>query len=38
MITHPYGPLGGNMDNNVVQAVYDAAEKAGFAAVCFNFR
>ena len=38
VITHPYGPLGGNMDNNVVQAVYDAAEKAGFAAVCFNFR
>jgi uncharacterized protein len=38
VLTHPYGPLGGSMDNNVVQALYDAAATAGYAVACFNFR
>ena len=38
VVSHPYGPLGGNMHNNVVEAVYDAMRRLGHAVVRFNFR
>lgn len=38
VVSHPYGPLGGNMHNNVVETVYDAMRHLGHAVVRFNFR
>ncbi|KAI8914788.1 Alpha/Beta hydrolase protein, partial [Powellomyces hirtus] len=38
ILTHPYGPLGGNFENNVVQALFDNFASQGFMTVRFNFR
>ncbi|KAI8054984.1 Alpha/Beta hydrolase protein [Syncephalis plumigaleata] len=38
LITHPYGPLGGNSYNNVVQALRNHFTEKGYIAVTFNFR
>ncbi|KAI8062144.1 Alpha/Beta hydrolase protein [Gongronella butleri] len=38
IISHPYGPLGGNMQNNVVVALHKAFAQLGYVAVSFNFR
>ncbi|KAI9257401.1 hypothetical protein BY458DRAFT_412006, partial [Sporodiniella umbellata] len=35
---HPYGPLGGNMNNNVVGALQKHFLSLGYIAVCFDFR
>ncbi|RKO92789.1 Alpha/Beta hydrolase protein, partial [Blyttiomyces helicus] len=35
---HPYGPLGGNMDNNVVAALFRNFASKGFMVIRFNFR
>ncbi|EIE80117.1 hypothetical protein RO3G_04822 [Rhizopus delemar RA 99-880] len=36
--THPYGPLGGNMNNNVVIALQKYFLSQGYITVCLNFR
>eukprot|EP00127_Corallochytrium_limacisporum_P002607 Clim_evm43s134 gene=Clim_evmTU43s134 len=38
IIAHPWGPLGGNADNNVVIGVFYALARAGFTVIRFNFR
>jgi alpha/beta superfamily hydrolase len=38
IICHPHPQYGGNRDNNVVQALFDALPKAGIAALRFDFR
>ncbi|KAJ3160562.1 hypothetical protein HDU88_007916 [Geranomyces variabilis] len=38
VLTHPYGPLGGNLDNNVVKALFNNFASQGFMTVRFNFR
>ncbi|KAI8899042.1 Alpha/Beta hydrolase protein [Globomyces pollinis-pini] len=38
IIAHPYGPLGGNMYNNVVAAVEHYFHNQGLTTVKFNFR
>ncbi|KAI9594059.1 Alpha/Beta hydrolase protein [Syncephalis fuscata] len=38
LITHPYGPLGGNSHNNVVQALRYHFVERGYVAVTLNFR
>ncbi|KAJ3414596.1 hypothetical protein HDV05_006335 [Chytridiales sp. JEL 0842] len=38
IITHPYGRLGGNLHNNVVQAVYSYFALEGYMTARFNFR
>ncbi|KAL1924131.1 uncharacterized protein VTP21DRAFT_7166 [Calcarisporiella thermophila] len=38
IISHPYGPLGGNMQNNVVSALVRNFCARSFVTVCFNFR
>ncbi|KAI8822524.1 Alpha/Beta hydrolase protein [Fimicolochytrium jonesii] len=38
ILTHPYGPLGGNFENNVVKALFDNFASQGFMTVRFNFR
>lgn len=38
IIAHPYGPLGGNMNNNVVIALQKYFLSQGYITVCLNFR
>ncbi|KAI8992293.1 Alpha/Beta hydrolase protein [Pilobolus umbonatus] len=38
IIAHPYGPLGGNMDNNVVRALGSYFLAEGYVVILFNFR
>lgn len=38
VISHPYGPLGGNMMNNVVWAMTQHLSRFGFTTLRFNFR
>ena len=38
VISHPYGPLGGNMMNNVVYALTQHLSNFGFTTLRFNFR
>ncbi|KAI8080163.1 uncharacterized protein B0P05DRAFT_540214 [Gilbertella persicaria] len=38
IIAHPYGPLGGNMKNNVVIALQRYFISKGYVAICMNFR
>ena len=38
LILHPHPLYGGDMQNNVVGCLRDAALEAGFAALCINFR
>ena len=38
VFTHPYAPLGGNMENNVVLKLFHYFAKEGFNVVRFNFR
>ncbi|KAI8984322.1 hypothetical protein BDF20DRAFT_859253 [Mycotypha africana] len=38
IIAHPYGPLGGNMDNNVVIRLHKHFCAKGYVSVCLNFR
>ena len=38
LLCHPHSLYGGNMDNNVIQAVSRALVAQGLAALCFNFR
>lgn len=38
VVLHPHPLYGGSMDNNVVEALMRAAERAGLAALRFNFR
>jgi alpha/beta superfamily hydrolase len=33
ILSHPYGSLGGNMDNNVVSAIFDSLVKLNVVAV-----
>lgn len=36
--THPHSWIGGNLANNVVEALYFEAQKIGYSALRFNFR
>ena len=38
ILTHPYGPLGGNLDNNVVYSLFQLFASLGFTTARFNFR
>jgi alpha/beta superfamily hydrolase len=38
VIAHPYGPLGGNMHNNVVIALQKSLMNKGYTTASFNFR
>ncbi|KAI8996737.1 Alpha/Beta hydrolase protein [Gaertneriomyces semiglobifer] len=38
ILAHPYGPLGGNLNNNVVEALFRNFAEKGFMTVRFNFR
>ncbi|KAK4511063.1 uncharacterized protein ATC70_012273 [Mucor velutinosus] len=38
VIAHPYGPLGGNMNNNVVIALQRYFRSKGYVTICMNFR
>ncbi|KAI9208842.1 Alpha/Beta hydrolase protein [Polychytrium aggregatum] len=38
LLAHPYGPLGGNMDNNVIRALFENFATQGYMTVRFNFR
>jgi alpha/beta superfamily hydrolase len=38
IIAHPYGPLGGNMNNNVVIAIQRHFLSCGYITACINFR
>ncbi|MCF8065291.1 MAG: alpha/beta fold hydrolase [Desulfarculaceae bacterium] len=38
LILHPHPLYGGSMDNNVVDALAQAASEAGWASLCINFR
>ncbi|OAD06179.1 hypothetical protein MUCCIDRAFT_106744 [Mucor lusitanicus CBS 277.49] len=38
IIAHPYGPLGGNMNNNVVIALQQYFRSKGYVTICMNFR
>ena len=39
IITHPYGPLGGNLDNNVVSSLFSYfSESKNYTTIKFNFR
>lgn len=38
LITHPHSQFGGSMDNNVVWALAEAAERSGCGWLRFNFR
>ncbi|KAI9474303.1 MAG: hypothetical protein EXX96DRAFT_488543 [Benjaminiella poitrasii] len=38
IIAHPYGPLGGSMNNNVVIALQRYFLSEGYVTVCINFR
>ncbi|KAL9541367.1 hypothetical protein MBANPS3_009162 [Mucor bainieri] len=38
IIAHPYGPLGGNMHNNVVIALQQYFRSKGYVTICMNFR
>lgn len=38
LITHPHSQFGGSMDNNVVWALAEAAQKSGCGWLRFNFR
>lgn len=38
LLCHPHPLYGGNMDNNVVQAVSEKLVSQGLATLCFNFR
>ncbi|KAI9308575.1 Alpha/Beta hydrolase protein [Cunninghamella echinulata] len=38
IISHPYGPLGGNMNNNVVVKLHKYFSEKGFLTTSFNFR
>src|SRR5690348_9304477 len=38
IIAHPYGPLGGNINNNVVVSLHKGFSEKGFLTVSFNFR
>lgn len=38
IIAHPYGPLGGSMNNNVVCALQDHFLSLDYITVCLNFR
>eukprot|EP00842_Homolaphlyctis_polyrhiza_P006163 jgi/Hompol1/6548/HPOL_005037-RA len=38
IISHPYGPLGGNLDNNVVHALFSNFASFGYTTLRFNFR
>ncbi|KAI9091835.1 Alpha/Beta hydrolase protein [Phlyctochytrium arcticum] len=38
VFAHPYGPLGGNLENNVVRALFDNFATQGYMTVRFNFR
>jgi len=38
VFTHPYGPMGGNADNNVVQALFQHFGRQGYNVVAFDFR
>ncbi|KAI9359452.1 Alpha/Beta hydrolase protein [Pilaira anomala] len=38
IIAHPYGPLGGSMNNNVVSAVQRHFVSKGYLTCCMNFR
>ncbi|KND01965.1 uncharacterized protein SPPG_09026 [Spizellomyces punctatus DAOM BR117] len=38
IFAHPYGPLGGNLENNVVRALFDNFAHQGYMTVRFNFR
>lgn len=38
IIAHPYGPLGGNVHNNVVMAIQRHFEGKGYVTACINFR
>ncbi|CEG71927.1 hypothetical protein RMATCC62417_07571 [Rhizopus microsporus] len=38
IIAHPYGPLGGSMNNNVVMALKDYFLNQGYITICLNFR
>ncbi|KAI9315261.1 Alpha/Beta hydrolase protein [Dichotomocladium elegans] len=38
ILAHPYGPLGGNMDNNVVVALHRYFSSKGYITASLNFR
>ncbi|KAL7321464.1 hypothetical protein PS15m_001228 [Mucor circinelloides] len=38
IIAHPYGPLGGSMNNNVVIALQQYFKSKGYVTICMNFR
>ncbi|KAI9260526.1 Alpha/Beta hydrolase protein [Phascolomyces articulosus] len=38
ILAHPYGPLGGNMRNNVIIALHNYFASKGYVTVCINFR
>ncbi|KAI7868712.1 Alpha/Beta hydrolase protein [Spinellus fusiger] len=38
IIAHPYGPLGGTMDNNVVSALHHYFDRKGYVVIRMNFR
>ncbi|KAG2233348.1 Alpha/Beta hydrolase protein [Thamnidium elegans] len=38
IIAHPYGPLGGNMNNNVVISIQRHFVSRGYITACINFR
>lgn len=38
IFTHPYGPLGGNLHNNVVAALYSDFVSLGFTCLRYNAR
>jgi alpha/beta superfamily hydrolase len=38
VLAHPYGPLGGNMHNNVVIALQKSLMNKGYTTASFNFR
>ncbi|KAI8929449.1 Alpha/Beta hydrolase protein [Entophlyctis helioformis] len=38
VLAHPYGPLGGNYDNNVVEALFANFASMGYSTIRFNFR
>jgi len=38
VIAHPYGPLGGDFNNNVVISLHQCFTRRGFLTISFNFR